>query len=66
MSFDDLEKCIKLSINKIKPLHYNNYFIHAFDIKSLKKKGISTKYRQPKIYKDKIQKSKKSNKKPKE
>ncbi len=63
--FDDIEKCIKLSINKIKPQHYNNYFIHAFDIKSLKKKGISTKYRKPKIYKDKIQKSNKINKKSK-
>ena len=54
MNLEQLKISVKNAIDKVKKEHYNNYFLYAYDRTKMNKplKSISTKYRDPKIYKN--------------
>ena len=54
MSLLKLKESLKKSLDKIKEIHYKNYFIYAYNKNFYKNKkliNLSSKYRKPKIYK---------------
>jgi len=54
MNYNNIRDAIRHSIKKIKPEHYNNYFINAYDRKNMLKKYKDTKrlFKKSKIYKN--------------
>ena len=51
ISFEDIEKTLAHSIKQVKEKHYQNYFIHAFNVEWLKK-DRKTRRQPPKLYKN--------------
>jgi transposase len=54
MTIQALKDSVKEAIDKVRPENYQNYFAYAYDRKQLTRldKGVSTKHRPLKIYKD--------------
>ncbi len=54
MTIQALKDSVKEAIDKVRPENYHNYFAYAYDRKQLTRldKGVSTKHRPLKIYKD--------------
>lgn len=53
MNLRELKESVKRALEKVKRIHYQNYFAYAYDKKQLTRleKKRSTKHRSPKIYK---------------
>jgi transposase len=51
ISFADIKKTLEKSIKQVKEKHYQNYFIHAFNVEWLKK-DRKTRRRPLKLYKN--------------
>lgn len=52
MTLEQLKESAKEAIGKVRTENYKNYFLYAYDRRQLERKGVSTKHRPPKIYKE--------------